>query len=147
MNKAEVIARLNDLNNQIDANPAGSLEYEKASLAMQKLVFGNVDIRDAHFIAQALGRPMTNKETAGMILAAKSGKPLNTVIQLPVDADAAYTIRYERKKAGMTQTDLANKIGLTQSQLAKIEGGQATISLEVLQRAMNVFGKPFVIQP
>lgn len=108
-------------------------------------MFGNISIKEAHFLAQALGRPLTSEETAAVILAAESHEPLNHAIKLPVEADAAYTIRDERNRMGMTQVELARRIGLTQSQLAKIETGHAAISLVTLQRAMKVLGKTFVV--
>ncbi len=145
MTKDELIQELNKLEQIIDHSQPGSQEYLAASDRMQKLVFGNVDIKEAYFIAEALGRPMTNAETAKMIIAARNKEPLNEAIKLPINADAAYKIRYERQKQGVTQRELAKQIGLTQSQLAKIETNQASISLVVLQRAMAALHQSFTV--
>lgn len=99
------------------------------------------------FFGKALERPLTNEEIADLIEAEEKGTPLNEAITLPANADAAYTIRLQRQHMNMTQKELAGKIGMRQSQLAKIESGQLNVSLNALQRAMAVFGKPYTIQP
>ena len=103
-------------------------------------------MREVAFIVDALGRPLTNPELADLIIASEAHRPLNSVISLPAEADAAYTIKYRRKQAGMTQVDLAKKIGIEQSQLAKIENGQLRVGLNLLQRAMTVFGTSYVVK-
>ena len=46
-----------------------------------------------------------------------------------------------RKKKGMTQTELAKKIGTTQSNVARLESGQQNFTVETLDKVAKVFGK------
>jgi DNA-binding XRE family transcriptional regulator len=146
MTKDEIIQKLADLNAVIDKQPRDTAEFHEASTEMSRLTFGTIGMREVAFIVDALGRPLTNPELADLIIASEAHRPLNTVISLPAEADAAYTIKYRRKQAGMTQVDLAKKIGIEQSQLAKIENGQLRVCLNLLQRAMTVFGTSYVVK-
>lgn len=44
-------------------------------------------------------------------------------------------LKETRARSGLTQTDLARRIGSSQSRLAKAEAGDASVSLELLIRA------------
>ena len=46
-----------------------------------------------------------------------------------------------RKEAGMTQKDLAEKCGMAQPNIARIEAGTYATSLEVLSRIAEALGK------
>jgi DNA-binding XRE family transcriptional regulator len=46
----------------------------------------------------------------------------------------------ERRQKLMTQTELASKIGSSQPRIAKAENGDATVSIELLIRAMLATG-------
>lgn len=146
MTKDEIIQKLADLNAVIDKQPRDTAEFHEASKEMSRLTFGTIGMREVAFIVDALGRPLTNPELADLIIASEAHRPLNSVISLPAEADAAYTIKYRRKQAGMTQVDLAKKIGIEQSQLAKIENGQLRVGLNLLQRAMTVFGTSYIVK-
>lgn len=90
---------------------------------------------------------LAENEIADLIIAGRNNQPLNEAITLPAEADAAYTIRMERQNHHLTQQELAKRIGITQGQLAKIENGQQNANLNLLQRAMSVFGEPYVVKP
>lgn len=49
-------------------------------------------------------------------------------------------IKYLRKNAGMTQEQLAEKIGMDQKQVSRIEGGHARARLPTYLQIANVFG-------
>lgn len=44
-----------------------------------------------------------------------------------------------RKKAGLTQTDVANELGRTQSFLAKIESGQRRVDVVLLKELARIY--------
>lgn len=46
-----------------------------------------------------------------------------------------------RKKNNMTQTQLAKKVGTTQSNIARMESGQQNFTIETLDKIASVFGK------
>ena len=46
-----------------------------------------------------------------------------------------------RTDAGITQAELAEKIGSTQPSIARIEGGGTTPTIELLERIAKAFGK------
>lgn len=49
-------------------------------------------------------------------------------------------VRKLRKERAMTQSELANRIGIIQSDLCRMEKGEYKVSLEVLFRILQVFG-------
>jgi ribosome-binding protein aMBF1 (putative translation factor) len=49
-------------------------------------------------------------------------------------------VRAKRTKAGLTQAELAKAIGSSQSRVAKMESGDAQVSLELLVRAVIAAG-------
>lgn len=50
------------------------------------------------------------------------------------------TLRERRRAAGLTQTALAKQLGSSQSRVAKLEAGDASVSLELLIRALLAVG-------
>lgn len=50
------------------------------------------------------------------------------------------SLRERRLGAGLTQTALASQIGSSQSRVAKLEAGDASVSLELLIRALLAVG-------
>jgi len=50
-----------------------------------------------------------------------------------------------RTEAGLTQAELANRMGTTQSAIARMEGGGARPSLETLERLATAVGKELVV--
>ncbi|KRL20326.1 helix-turn-helix transcriptional regulator [Lentilactobacillus kisonensis] len=145
--KDQIIIELNDLNHVIASYPVDSKQYQNASDKLSRLLLDAVNIRDVSFIVKALGRKLSDDELANLIIAGRNGQPLNESVTLPAEADAAYTLRIERQKRHLTQQELASKIGITQGQLAKIENGQQNANLNLLQRAMSVFGEPYIVKP
>ena len=49
-------------------------------------------------------------------------------------------VRALRIKQGLTQTDLANQLGSSQSRVAKIEAGDRTVSIDLLMRTLLTLG-------
>ncbi len=50
------------------------------------------------------------------------------------------TLRERRRAAGLTQTALAKQLGSSQSRVAKLESADASVSLELLIRALLAVG-------
>lgn len=50
-----------------------------------------------------------------------------------------------RTEAGLTQAELARRMGTTQSAIARIEGGGSRPTLETLERLAAAVGKEFVV--
>lgn len=50
-------------------------------------------------------------------------------------------LRSLRQEAGMTQTDIANKIGIAMQTICKIEAGKWNFGLDTITAYANVFGK------
>ena len=55
---------------------------------------------------------------------------------------AGIAIRDAREKAGLSQTELAARIGIAQSALSRIEAGRANLTLGTLQRVTDALGLP-----
>jgi len=54
--------------------------------------------------------------------------------------EVAYKILQMRKKAGISQTELARKIGTKQSNIVRMESGYQNFTTQTLQKIANVFG-------
>lgn len=52
----------------------------------------------------------------------------------------AQGIKQQRSARGMTQTDLAKAVGSSQSRVAKMEAGDATVSIDLLVRSLLRMG-------
>lgn len=60
--------------------------------------------------------------------------------------EIAYQILQLRKKQGISQTELAKKIGTTQSNVARIESGQQNVTTETLQKIATAFRRDLRIE-
>ena len=60
--------------------------------------------------------------------------------------EIAYQILQLRKKTGMSQNDLAKKLGTTQSNVARIETGQQNFTTATLQKIAVVFDREVKIE-
>lgn len=70
------------------------------------------------------------------------GTPEREAFEIECDAFIiGERLKAERKKAGLTQADLANKIGTKKSFISRIEHGYADIQLSTLSRLFQGFGK------
>jgi ribosome-binding protein aMBF1 (putative translation factor) len=54
-------------------------------------------------------------------------------------------IRAERERMGLTQTELAERMGTTQPTIARLEAGGVTPSLNTLQRTADALGLELVV--
>ena len=50
------------------------------------------------------------------------------------------TVRERRLKLGLSQVELASRLGSSQSRVAKLEGADATVSLDLLIRGLLALG-------
>ena len=60
--------------------------------------------------------------------------------------DIARELIAARTRAGMTQTDVAERMGTTQSTVARLEGGKAAPSLRSVQRYAQAVGARAVVR-
>jgi transcriptional regulator with XRE-family HTH domain len=61
--------------------------------------------------------------------------------------DAARLLRYARKRAGLTQRELAAKVGLAQSYVARIESSTLDPSVTSLSRLLRACGTTLEAMP
>lgn len=54
-------------------------------------------------------------------------------------------VRAERERAGLTQAELAERMGTTQPTVARLEAGGVTPSLDTLHRAAEALGLELVV--
>lgn len=86
-----------------------------------------------------------NARTFDEILDAEYGKP-GTPEREKFDADAAAfclaeTLKEERLKAGLTQQQLAERIGTKKTYISRLENGKADIQLSTLFRIFEGLGR------
>jgi transcriptional regulator with XRE-family HTH domain len=55
-------------------------------------------------------------------------------------ANAAATIKHARQRAGLTQAQVANRMGTTQSVVARLESSQSNPRVDTLRRALTATG-------
>jgi transcriptional regulator with XRE-family HTH domain len=55
-------------------------------------------------------------------------------------------IREARLADGLTQAQLARRLGITQPSVARLEAAGAEVTVATLQRALNVMGRALVLQ-
>lgn len=97
-------------------------------------------LREYEFITQNVTHELNLADEARLITAAAQGKMLSQVVDLNEDAQIAYQLRWLRKKKQLTQTEVAAQVGMTQSQIAKIERAQVEVSLPRLRRLLQAVG-------
>ena len=59
--------------------------------------------------------------------------------------EIAYQIIQLRKKQKITQSELAKKIGTTQSNIARMESGKQNFTIDILSKVAHVFNKELKI--
>lgn len=59
--------------------------------------------------------------------------------------ELAQTVYHARKTAGLTQTELARRMGTTQSAIAAIESGARTPTVDLLERLARACGQRLTI--
>jgi len=60
--------------------------------------------------------------------------------------EIAYQILQLRKQKGMSQSELAKKIGTKQSNIARIEAGQQNFTTDTLQKIASILDREFKIE-
>jgi len=55
-------------------------------------------------------------------------------------------VREGRKRAGLTQRELADRAGTTQSAIARLEAGRTTPSLETVERLLRLCGYQLLVE-
>ena len=60
--------------------------------------------------------------------------------------ELAWTLVEARNRAGMTQAEVAQKMGTTQSAIARMESGRASPTMETVRRYFDATGSKFKIQ-
>jgi transcriptional regulator with XRE-family HTH domain len=60
-------------------------------------------------------------------------------------AELGLQVAAERRRAGFTQVELANRLGTTQSALSRVEAGRVLPRLDFLDRLARELGRPLVL--
>jgi len=59
--------------------------------------------------------------------------------------DLGARVRFERERLGLTQSELAERMGTSQPTIARLEAGGVTPSLDTLHRAAEALGLELVV--
>lgn len=87
---------------------------------------------------KAVARPMTQEERAAMDYRAENAD------WLQLSATIALKIRKLLRQQGMTQVDLAARLGVTPPQVSKLLSGKINFELKTLVGIQNAIGKPVI---
>lgn len=82
-------------------------------------------------------RPEQHSKSAAVRRDWESMEPENAIIQAMIDA---------RRETGMTQKELSERSGIAQSDISKLENGNANPSLRTLKRLAAAMGKTLRIE-
>ncbi|MEN7974163.1 MAG: helix-turn-helix domain-containing protein [Verrucomicrobiota bacterium] len=56
------------------------------------------------------------------------------------DQKAGYLLKFERRKAGVSQRELARRTGLTQATISKLESGDSNFRIDTLEQYVDALG-------
>lgn len=87
---------------------------------------------------KAVARPMTQEERTAMDYRAENAN------WLQLSATIALKIRKLLRQQGMTQVDLAARLGVTPPQVSKLLSGKINFELKTLVSIQNALGKPII---
>lgn len=87
---------------------------------------------------KVVARPMTNEERASMDYRAENAD------WLQLSATIALKIRKLLRQQGMTQVDLADRLGVTPPQVSKLLSGKINFELKTLVSIQKALGKPII---
>ena len=74
------------------------------------------------------------------------GTPVRDKFEQEVQAFCiAETLKYERERAGLTQEQLAEKVGTKKTYISRVENGKADVQLSTLFRLFEGLGKRVAI--
>ncbi len=74
-------------------------------------------------------------------MAGKMPAPQEEKIDSPMDDEFGKTVRLRRRQEGLSQQELADKVGISRNYLSQIERGQATnLSWQVMENLTSVLG-------
>lgn len=107
-----------------------------------ELIYQHIPFREWAMLWHYAEEEATLEKQAELIVAAAQGRNLTEVLKLSPLAEAAYNIKYYREKEQLTQLELANKVGITQSYVAKIEKGDADITISLFAKIREALNQP-----
>ncbi|QGG61298.1 helix-turn-helix domain-containing protein [Loigolactobacillus bifermentans] len=107
----------------------GSEAFNQIDDAYDAFVYRYLRPRDAVLISQQLGRPLTTLELARLVTAAYNQTDLTATLPLTPEVKLGLALKFARRQRQLTQQDVAIQTGITQSQVAKAETAQTTLSL------------------
>lgn len=87
---------------------------------------------------KAVARPMTQEERTAMDYRTENAN------WLQLSATIALKIRKLLRQQGMTQVDLAARLGVTPPQVSKLLSGKINFELRTLVSIQNALGKPII---
>lgn len=87
---------------------------------------------------KAVARPMTQEERTAMDYRTENAN------WLQLSATIALKIRKLLRQQGMTQVDLAARLGVTPPQVSKLLSGKINFELKTLVSIQNALGKPVI---
>ena len=87
-----------------------------------------------------MNREMNIVDEAKMIIAVQNHRPLTDVIKIPLEAKIVYLIKYYHKQQKLSQIQLVELSGMSQSQIAKIENMKQGLNVTDVDIIFRVLG-------
>jgi transcriptional regulator with XRE-family HTH domain len=71
---------------------------------------------------------------------------MRNVVWLPIAAGPSYILKAARRHAGLTQAEVARRLGVSQAAVAKLESPRANPTVDTLDRALRATGHRLRLQ-
>lgn len=132
--------RLDEINLTIDTTRPDSTAYHNATRAELELTKA-LNPRSWATLATVMGRPLTSLESAKTIDAVAHGSSIALALGINPDVDLAIQLIQWRMTKGMTQEQLAQASGVSQSTIAKYERLRESPKYSLVVKMLQILGK------
>ncbi len=144
------MAKLADLNARLMKDPEFAAAYAVADVEYRVIEEMIRTRSEAGLTQEALAERMGTTQSAIARLEGGRVSPSVETLRRYAVADVEYRVIEEmirtRSEAGLTQEALAERMGTTQSAIARLEGGRVSPSVETLRRYAVAVGKTLRVE-
>jgi DNA-binding XRE family transcriptional regulator len=134
MDYKNIELKLSEMENEMDVLSRDTEEWHNISEAYRNFILHDISLRDLSFILEHLEHESTNTDLAKVMAAAKHGESVVDAVDMLPDAKLAFELRRLRREHGLTQTNVADAVGVTQAQIARFESGESAMTVQMMYK-------------
>lgn len=129
MNIQTALNKITTYQAKLAQTPRGLEVFNQIDNEYDAFLYRYLRRRDAILISKQLGRPLSTLELAQIVTASYNHTDLTALLPLTPEVKLGLALKLARRQRQLTQQDIATQTGITQSQIAKAEAAQTTLSL------------------